>query len=244
MARLILQFEGRVLRECVMGSLVTIGRLPDNTIIIENPAVSGHHARIAREDDEYVLEDLKSTNGTYVNETHVTRHVLRDGDTVLVGKHTLTFEAEPPAESAAAPLASLKGDTVYLDTQKHRTLLATWRQRQTQASGAPAAGPLGVLRVLAGPSDRPEYMLDARTSLIGASDDAVVRLRGWFKPKVALAIARHGSSYVATPLGGKNRVNDMPLGGRHDLKDGDVLQVSGLTLEFRLVGSAESARPE
>ena len=55
MAKLTLQFEGRVLKEYVVGKSVTIGRLPDNTVVIDNPAVSGHHARVFREDDRLVL---------------------------------------------------------------------------------------------------------------------------------------------------------------------------------------------
>src|SRR5688500_12339696 len=80
MAKLTLQFEGRVLKEYVVGKSLTIGRLPDNTIVIENPAVSAHHARVFRDGDHVVVEDLKSTNGTFVNEQHVDRHVLRSGD--------------------------------------------------------------------------------------------------------------------------------------------------------------------
>jgi hypothetical protein len=90
-----------------------------------------------------------------------------------------------------------------------------------------------VLRVLEGRADHQEYRLEANTSLIGSGDAALVRLRGWFKPRVALAIARDGEGYVATRLGGKTLVNSEPLTGRHTLKDRDILHVSGLTLEFR-----------
>jgi len=68
--------------------------------------------------------------------------------------------------------------------------------------------------------------------LIGRSDTALVRLRGWFKPSVAVAIARSGNGYVATPLGGKTLVNDERLEGRRILQDGDMLNVSGLILQF------------
>lgn len=235
MPKLILQFDGRVLKECVVGAAVTIGRLPDNTVVIDNPAVSGHHARVVRNGDDCVVEDLESTNGTYVNDRHVTRHTLKHGDVVLIGKHTLRFEhlaVQPAAPAAAEPALSIKGDTVYLDTQKHREMLATLRPKTTPPVAG--AGKVAVLRVLDGKSDRPEYRLEGRTSLIGASDEALVKLQGWFKPKVALAIARNGVGYVATHLGGRALVNNQTIGGRHELKDGDVLQVSGMTLEFRL----------
>ena len=70
---------------------ISIGRLPDNTIVIDNPAVSARHARVYREGHQYVLEDLKSTNGTFVNDRPIARHTLLEGDIVLVGKHTLVF---------------------------------------------------------------------------------------------------------------------------------------------------------
>jgi pSer/pThr/pTyr-binding forkhead associated (FHA) protein len=244
MPKLILQFEGLVLKEFAVGPIVTIGRLPDNTIVIENPAVSGHHARVVCEGDAVILEDLESTNGTFINDQHVTRRSLQQGDAVLVGKHKLVFDRTDSTEAATPSPSALKnlGDTVYLDTRKHRALLATLRDaraaaenptRPTGVVGAPAVtGTTGVLRVLAGRADRSEYFLDAHTSLIGASDDALVRLHGWFKPKVAVAIARNRAGYIVTLLGGTTRINNVRLGERHHLKEGDILQVSGLTLEF------------
>lgn len=246
MPKLTLQFEGRVLKEFVVGKSVTIGRLPDNTVVIDNPAVSAHHARVFRDGDRVVLEDLKSTNGTFVNEQHVDRQTLHSGDVVLIGKHKLVFDVMDSAtphlpQSVLAPL----GDTVYLDTKKHRALLATLRAARAEADKATgalptvssplAAGRTGVLRVLGGGADRAEYSLDAQTSLIGKSHTALVRLRGWFKPHVALAIARNGEGYVATSFGGRSLVNNEPLRGRHHLRDGDILSVSGVTLEFRLM---------
>ena len=251
MPKLTLQFEGRVLKEFAVGPGMTIGRLPDNMVVIDNPAVSGHHACVYNHGDQVVLEDLKSTNGTFVNGRHVTRHTLQSGDAVLVGKHTLVFERAVSAQPVAAePVLSGLGDTMYLDTKQHRSLLATLRNARAEADRAagvwptvsvPAApSPAGVLRVVAGPAERPEYALDAQTSLIGKSDNALVRLRGWFKPGVAVAIARSAEGYVATPLGGKTTINGQALRERHDLQDGDVLCVSGLTLEFRSMDGASS----
>ncbi|MBI2956421.1 MAG: FHA domain-containing protein [Acidobacteria bacterium] len=256
MTKLTLKFEERVLREILMGpQVVKIGRLPDNTVVIDNPAVSGHHARIFRESNNYVLEDLGSTNGTFVNERRVTRHMLANSDVIQVGKHRLLFEQagaeEPvPAEEAApSPVEQMipeLGGTVFLDTKAQRELLAKQMAEAQAAKGvpaavaaaapaAPAAPPkLGVLTVLAGRTDQSEYTLQAHTSLIGKSETATVRLKGWFKPKVAAAIARKGDGYVLTPVAGKVMLNNQPLRERHELREGDVLQVSGLTLQFNL----------
>jgi pSer/pThr/pTyr-binding forkhead associated (FHA) protein len=247
MPKLILQFEDRVVKEYVIETSATIGRLPDNTVIIDNPAVSSHHARIFRDGDYFVVEDLRSKNGTYVNEKFVmSRRTLQHGDVVLVGKHKLVFDEAVLVDNAEPVLSDL-GDTVYLDTQDQKALIAKLRAARsaknaaarpttTKEAATPAAAParVGVLRVLAGRAEQSEYVLKAHTSVIGTSDEALVRLQGWFKPKVAVAIARNGEGYVATPLGGEAQINSQPLSGRYNLKDGDVLEVSGLILEFRL----------
>ena len=97
--------------------------------------------------------------------------------------------------------------------------------------GAPRR--VGVLQVIAGRAEQAEYDLEAHTSLIGKSGDSLVRLQGWFKPAVAVAIAHSNDGYVATLMGGRTTINNKPLEGRQALQDGDVLNVNGLVLEFR-----------
>jgi predicted component of type VI protein secretion system len=184
-----------------------------------------------------IVEDMQSTNGTFVNDKRVTRHTLRDGDVVLVGKHQIVFDAMASGAATesteGAPVLSNLGDTVYLNTAQHRALLA--KLGETDAKSKNGAK-VGILRVLAGRTDRAEYSLDAHTSVVGAAEASVVRLKGWFKPKAAVAIARKPDGYVATLLGGKTLINGKRLNGRSPLKDGDILLVSGVTLEFRLRG--------
>ena len=237
MSKLILQFEGRMLKDFVVGSGLTIGRLPDNAVIVDNPAVSGHHARVVCEGEQVVLEDLHSTNGTWVNTQQVTRHALTHGDVILIGKHHLVFDQRAGADQAPA-MPSL-GDTVYLDTKEHRALRATLEDARVQAERiakeravTKATARAGVLQVIAGDADADAYNLTAQTSLIGRSSSAHVRLRGWFKPSVAVAIARSSDGYVVAPIGGKSSLNHEPLTTRHLLQEGDVLTVSGLVLEF------------
>lgn len=138
MAKLVLTFDERVLGEFPVDaqSETTIGRLPDNTVVIDNPAVSAHHARIFVDGADYILEDLHSKNGTYVNEKHVILGALHDGDVVLVGKHRLVFDvmanAEPAGKARRVPTL---GKTAYLNTKKHRELLTRLRaERRAQAA--------------------------------------------------------------------------------------------------------------
>ncbi|MGH9805040.1 MAG: FHA domain-containing protein, partial [Candidatus Acidiferrales bacterium] len=152
MSKLILKFEDRILKEVPVGSTaVTIGRLPNNTVAIDNPAVSGQHARVIVAGGQVMVEDLNSRNGTFVNNQAVTKHALQEGDVIRIGKHTLTYygvgkgEAIPDtAPGAAAPGAPMQdlGGTVFLDTKSQKELLAKAKaaaQAQAAAAAAPGA---------------------------------------------------------------------------------------------------------
>ncbi|MBY0497845.1 MAG: FHA domain-containing protein [Cyanobacteria bacterium] len=249
MPKLILKFDDRELSECAVGThAVTIGRLPDNNIVIDNPAVSGRHARVYREGNHYVLEDLKSTNGTFVNDKPIARHTLLEGDTVLVGKHTLLFTQKGGEQigheaGTSAPFVPEIGGTMMLDTQKQKSLLSAMEQgRPSQVYDAvvpktaipTAQGRIGTIKVIAGNTGQSEYVLAAVTTMIGKADTAQIRLKGWFKPKVAAAIARKGEGFTITPMGGKVSVNGEQINSRRDLTSGDMIEVSGVTLEFTL----------
>ena len=92
MARLILSLDNQVLAEYNMTKeRYTVGRLPDNDVRIDNPAVSGHHSLIINILNDSFLEDLNSTNGTYVNGKLVKKHALQNGDVITIGHHQLLF---------------------------------------------------------------------------------------------------------------------------------------------------------
>lgn len=247
MPKLILKFDERELQECAVGTHpVSIGRLPDNNVVIDNPAVSGRHARVYREGNHYVLEDLKSTNGTFVNDKPIARHTLLEGDVVLVGKHTLLFTQKGGEQTEAGEAEQFVpeiGGTMMLDTMKQKHLLSGLDQgRPSQVYDAvvpktaipTAQGRIGVVKVVAGNANQSEFVLAAVTTMIGKADTAQIRLKGWFKPKVAAAIARKGEGFTITPMGGKLSVNGEKITGRRDLANGDLIEVSGLTLEFTL----------
>ena len=264
MPKLILRFDDRELAECAVGMhAVTIGRLPDNDLVIDNPAVSGRHARVYKEGNHYVLEDLKSTNGTFVNDKPVARHTLLEGDVILVAKHSVLFtqhggeQAEAPKEEPDLPEI---GGTRVLDTRKQKEMLGNLDRGQPSSieraqpasidrarpspnlydavvpkTAIPTAhGRIGTIKVLSGNTGQSEYVLSAVTTMIGKADNAQIRLKGWFKPKVAAAIARKGEGFTISPMGGKLTINGEKATGRRDLASGDVIEVSGLTLEFRL----------
>lgn len=140
MPGLYLKFGEQVIREVVLTrGVVTIGRQPDNLIQIDNPAVSGHHARVYWKDGQYVLQDLESFNGTYLNNSRIGEAVLADRDVIAIGKHTVIFceqGGDEPAKHRSvdrsvtwqrqlddARLPQLD-PTMFLDTQKAKGMLA------------------------------------------------------------------------------------------------------------------------
>lgn len=156
MAELFLKFEDRVLQELLLsGAVVTIGRQPDNLFCIDNPAVSGHHAKVYVEGDRYVVEDAESFNGTYVNGQRISKAVLKDGDNVTIGKHTIEFRDEIRQDISAQPAtagSSVAGQiakaqppqldrTLVLDTAEAKEMVAKL------AAAASSAGTVTVHRV-------------------------------------------------------------------------------------------------
>src|SRR5690349_18265203 len=102
MAKLFVKFEQAVLQEHTLAQgTTTIGRLPDNTLQIDNLAVSGHHCKIHWDSDHYVLEDNSSLNGTYVNNQRINRAILKDGDSILIGKHAVSFKDAQHGDQSA-----------------------------------------------------------------------------------------------------------------------------------------------
>lgn len=102
MAKVILKFKGAVIREYpVTGATLSIGRGAGNDIVIDHPAVSSAHARLVAEAGRYAIEDLNSTNGTFVNGQRIARLLLRHNAVLSVGQHTLHYLDPAAAESDA-----------------------------------------------------------------------------------------------------------------------------------------------
>ncbi len=236
MPKLLLKFSGMVLKDIPLDKpQITIGRKMDNDVVIDNLAVSGHHARVVEENGTYFIEDTGSTNGTFVNEAKIQKQRLQPGDQIRVGKHVLVYEDETAtSKPKTAPAVVLDGDKTVMappppDTKKSKLAAAA-------ADDALPGGKIGVLLVVAGQTDKNEYKLPARVSVIGSQDAAAVKLTGWFAPKVAALISRNETAYVIS-LSEENKkilVNGAPIQGRGDLKDGDLIEVAGVKMYFYL----------
>jgi pSer/pThr/pTyr-binding forkhead associated (FHA) protein len=103
MAKLILSLDGLLLKEIPLAKeRTTIGRKPHNDIQIDNLAISGEHAVILTLINDSFLEDLNSTNGTFVNGQAVKKHFLQDGDVIELGKYHLKYLGEGAQKSTQA----------------------------------------------------------------------------------------------------------------------------------------------
>src|SRR5579864_1065535 len=182
MAKLYLKFENSTLKEIPVGqgTVVTIGRLPDNSLQIDNLAVSGHHSKIYWETDHYVVEDNKSLNGTYVNNQRVGKQPLNDNDSILIGKHNIIFKDEWHEEDAAEkPKAAMPAlpkmeATVVRDSEEGKEMLA---QAKAAASGMPAPAPAPAAEARSSASDAaPAAATAAPTPSTGSMPAAKHRL--------------------------------------------------------------------
>ena len=230
-AKLLVKLHGKGSRHIELSlETFTIGRKADNTLAIEDPAVSGHHARIVKVQAVFFLEDLKSTNGTAINGKPITRHQLRDADVITIGQHRIVFQ-ESTTASMAAPAPSVDLD---------RTMVLRGTDRTPDEPALTAK-----VLTIAGKTDRLEYPLTKQVNVIGSQDGAVIRLTGWFAPKSAATIARRGHSYSISPSQGTKSllVNGADVVGQQDLKDGDQIEVAGVKLMFyRLSGTKNASR--
>jgi pSer/pThr/pTyr-binding forkhead associated (FHA) protein len=251
-AKLYLKFEQAVLKEVPLSQgVVTIGRLPDNLIHVDNLAVSGHHAKIYWDQDKYVIEDNNSLNGTFLNNRRISKAALKDEDVILIGKHTIAFKDEwheGPGAGAAVektgPALPKMEATMVLDTKKAKEMMAAAALGQTgqtqpgigadQAPAAPPKDRTGSLTVVDGKTDAPHYSLTGKMSVIGKSDMASIKLKGFFAPNMAALINKRDNKYfiAASEAKIKVKINGAEIAGQKELNEGDLIEVAGIKMTF------------
>lgn len=233
------------MRELPIGTEpVSIGRSPQSDIFIDNPAVSFHHARVFSQGGIYYVQDLTSLNGTFLNGVRISQAPLSHGDAIAVGKHTVRFSMDRPGETPQAvpshpaqegedSALKLEG-TMILDTKMRREFQerAAMRQGATLSARAPRVGKLTVLK---GKTVEKELLLTSQTSMVGKSEGCAVRLKGWFAPKIGAIINKHEETYFVSPGGKEVFINGQPLTAKTELKDGDMLTVGEVEMQFSLV---------
>ena len=249
MPKFLLKFHAAVIKEIpIEKTPITIGRKPDNDIVIDNMAVSSHHARVMMQGTAFVVEDLKSTNGTFINDKKIINAALRHNDAIVIGQHSLVF-VNPEQEASAAPMAAPKPAmdseaTIVMSAQRQQQVLnqeppvVVVSRSSTDAPTAPApthkADGLGLLRVIEGKSDLPEYQLSGLLTYIGKSETAAIKLKGMFAPDIAALISKRPNGYLITAVkDGYPKLNGKPLSGQTELKDNDLIELGGIKFLFQ-----------
>jgi pSer/pThr/pTyr-binding forkhead associated (FHA) protein len=231
MARVILVFNKQVIKEYPFTkNSLTIGRDEGNDILIDNLAVSGVHARIDKTGSTYIVTDLQSTNGTFVNDKKITSHKLQHKDKVIIGKHLLFFalSKEEQEKSKAADLDK----TMILDTSKQRELLEKQAEKK-EGEMASEKGRIGVISFVDG-SDQGEIKLDKKLTKIGKAETSEIRLGGLFMPPTAATISRRPNGYAITATTGKTKVkvNNEVIKDSQLLKDFDTVEIGSYKFQF------------
>jgi len=237
MPKLSLMFGNKIVREVPVGGRpVTIGRAPDNDLSVDNLAVSNYHAKIYYEAGRMVVEDLDSLNGTFVNDLRIERATLHDGDKIHIGKHTIKVDtsgdAPLPWDTGRKTAAPRINETMVLDTKERRQMLQQAAAMGESMQFAAARVKVPTLMVLGGNTDQKEYILTNKLTVIGKSAMATVRLKGWFKPQMAAQINQRDDGYYLGPGDKVPSVNGKAISGPARLSDGDVIEVSGVKLNF------------
>lgn len=240
MPKLLLKFEAAVIKEIKLDKPVfTVGRKPDNDIMLDNQAVSGHHCKIYQAGDTYFVEDLNSTNGTLVNGKKVLKSGLHHGDTISIIKYSLTFLVEGAPPPKAAPEASA-------EAQASKPATAAPAPAPSPAP-APAAVPVpqsqkprakAGLEVLEGSADgKTEHELTSLSTYIGKSSQANIQYKGSgvfnLGPDMAVVITMRPEGYYLIPIKeGYAKHNGNALNQKALLADDDVIEVGGTKFRF------------
>jgi hypothetical protein len=215
MPKMIVSIDGVVIKEVQLTKeRTTLGRRPYNDIVIDNLAVSGEHAVIHMAGQEVEIEDLGSTNGTYVNAKAVKRQELRNGDTIEVGKYKIRFLHDAEGQNFEKTMIFKPGMVPPLGTASRPAPLAA----------SPAAAPVtAVIRVMSGAAAGREVSLQKVVTTIG-------------KPGVAVAsITKRHQGFVLAHVEGPDMplLNGTSIGASPvPLKHGDRLELAGTEMQF------------
>jgi hypothetical protein len=207
MSKVILMYNKKVLDQFELQQGDTkIGRRPGTDIIVDNMAVSGEHANIFTIGDDSFIQDLGSTNGTFVNNKRVTKHHLKHGDIITIGKHTLSYVNEgqtKPAEDFA------------------KTVIISPPSGRDDAGGERKAA----LYVLSGPNSGKRIEVSKRITNLGSAGKRSGVITRNDEGFILDAGADESPKLNGRPI---------PKGGVK-LRNGDVVEVAGTRLQFQLL---------
>jgi len=230
---LILTYKGKMIRQYTVeyGRPLSIGRNEKNDIIIGNLAVSGFHARVEFRENNVVVSDLESKNGTYVNGNRVKKATLANGDELGVGKHQLLFsEHRADVTFHETPLTAMKAGSLDVTVTIDTSDLKNGRQKGLKGI---SAKPLPILVFKKGGKGRIE--LGNRYTRMGSARSNEVVVKGFLMGKRAATVVRRDDGYYLNHVSGlvKPRLNGVKVGKEPvKLNHGDTVSIGASNLRF------------
>lgn len=231
MGKLVVSLDGVVIKEVqITKDKTTLGRRPYNDIVIDNLAVSGEHAVLQMVGSDVFIEDLNSTNGTYINGKAIKKQLLTHNDTVEVGKYKIKYIVDESSEYEKTMIMRPSGSAPPPLNQQH--------PMQSAHPGMPSVSGFGGLGGVTQPT-APAQMASIKV-LNGAAAGREVTLTKVVttvgKPGVQVAsITKRPTGYAFAHVEGAARpsVNGVPLVGESvPLRNGDVIELAGTQMQF------------
>jgi pSer/pThr/pTyr-binding forkhead associated (FHA) protein len=222
MPKMIVSIDEVVIKEVQLTKdRTTLGRRPYNDIVIDNLAVSGEHAVLQMTGGEVLLEDLNSTNGTYLNGKAIKKQQLQSGDSIEIGKYKIKFVGDSVANNFDKTMV-VKARPV--DAPMAPSPVAAVSGFQTAAGDSLGLGAFhAAIKVLSGAASGREVPLTKVVTTIG-------------KPGVAVAaITRRQQGFVVHHVEGAGNpmLNGTPIGSVPiSLKNGDLIELAGTQMQF------------
>ncbi|MBF0100525.1 MAG: FHA domain-containing protein [Desulfobacterales bacterium] len=228
MPTITLKYKDKVVRKYRIekGNSLKIGRLETNDIVIASRVVSGLHAKIDSVNEGFLLTDLQSKNGTYVNGEPINSHYLKQMDVVSIGNHSLTFYYELgeslPEQSSAAGLEQ----TMVMDVNQQQKSI------RGEPSGVHKKEPIGVLSFLTGTNE--EVELTKKITKIGKAPNNDIVIKGMFLGKTAVTISRTPEGYFISYVGGmsKPKINGKSITDSLKLEEFDDIEIGSAQMQF------------
>lgn len=214
---------------------VTIGRKPNNDIHVDNLSVSGQHAQIITILEDSFLEDLGSTNGTYVNGKLVKKHALENGDKIALGKYMIEYSNANAQNDFEQTMIIRPGEAGMPEQaggkeidQSMQKITAAIAAEASQSDQAPSSNKEACLQLLSGANAGKELTLKKALTTIGQPGVQVAaitkRPQGFFIINVD-----GGPNNVAPKIGG----NEIGTSAK-ELSNHDIIEVAGVKMEFYL----------
>lgn len=226
MPEIVVRYEDKVIERVVTEKKrISIGRTHDNDIVLENRGVSRKHALIEFNDKAAVIMDNESLNGTFVNNRKISEEVLRDSDTITIGKYSLVYHAESSLSETGG--ASMDG-TMVLNTKRQKEMMENDRVERQILEKHGASVLLGEEN-----AEFSEMALDREVTTIGKAKFVHVKAKGFMLSGIQAKVTREPEGFALVNLGrkGKTKVNGEAV-DRCWLKNGDYITVGKTTMKF------------